>query len=287
MTSQAEGEVYRLEIERWRSAREASLRAPDGWLSLAGLFMLEEGEFRVGSGNGNRIVLPPSAPEELGTLFFAQGKGTLHLTTDAPVLVNGSPLAKSGPNGLADVELVDNSNGQAPTMVSVGSVSMNLHKFGNEVALRVRDCANPAIREFAGCRWYEIQPSYRVHGRLTRHDAPTSIPVNTSVQTEAAYQSVGVIEFELQGRPLTLVAAAASKATELFIILRDTTAGRETYGAGRYLYAEVDGAGNVTLDFNRAYNPPCALTHYATCSLPPKENLLPVAIEAGEQYLNR
>ena len=246
MTSQAEGEAYRLEIERWRSARDASLRAPDGWFSLVGLFSLQEGEYSLGSGADHHIVLPSSVPEVLGTLVFAEGKGTLRLATEAPVLVNGEPLE----TGVLDVTLVDNNKGRSPTVVSVGSVSMNLHKFGNEVALRVRDRTSPAIQEFTGCTWYEIQPSYRVRGHLSRLDAPMPIQVDTSVNTLADYENVGVIEFDLQGRPLTLLAAAASKPTELFIILRAPTAGRETYGAGRYLYAEVDGEGNVTLDFN-------------------------------------
>lgn len=278
--NQAEGEAYRLEIERWRTARDVGLRSPDGWLSLVGLYMLHEGEASVGSGSGNEIVLPPSAPEKLGSLVLSQGKGILHVTTNAPLLVNGAPLAQ----GMATVDLFDNSNGQTATVVTVGSLSMNLHKFGKEIALRVRDRTSQAIAEFAGCRWYAIQPEYRVRGHLTRQASPTPIEVSTSVDTLAEYQSVGVVKFELLGRPLTLLASAASKPTELFIILHDTTAGRTTYGAGRYLYADVDEAGNVTLDFNKAYNPPCAFTHYATCSLPPRENFLPVAIEAGELY---
>jgi uncharacterized protein (DUF1684 family) len=284
--SEAEGDGYRLQIEKWRKEREASLRAPDGWLSLVGLFMLTDDEYSVGSGNGNDIVLPPSAPQVLGSLSFQQGKTALALTRDVPggvaVLVNGEPLDAPANSGGHLVELHDNSNGR-PTIVKAGSVSFNVHKFGEDFALRVRDSASPAIQEFSGCSWYEIQPDHRLQGHLIRQRAPTPIAVPTSVKTVAEYQKIGAVEFELQGRPLQLLAAATSKPNEIFIILRDATAGRETYGAGRYLYAEVDEAGNVDLDFNKAYNPPCAFTPYATCSLPPAQNILPVAIEAGER----
>jgi uncharacterized protein (DUF1684 family) len=178
--------------------------------------------------------------------------------------------------------MVDNHAGRQPTLVKIGSVSFNLHRFGDEVALRVRDSASPAVQAFGGCAWYEIKLEYRVQGRLVRQDTPSVLTVNTSVNTLAQFQSVGTIEFELLGQPLRLLASAANKPDELFIILRDATAGQTTYGAGRYLYAPVDEAGNVLLDFNKAYNPPCAFTPYATCSLPPTENRLKVAVEAGE-----
>jgi uncharacterized protein (DUF1684 family) len=135
-----------------------------------------------------------------------------------------------------------------------------------------------------GCTWYEIKDDYRVQGHLLRQDSPTPVTVATSVKTAAQYQGVGIISFELLGMPLQLLASAATKPNELFIIFRDATAGRTTYGAGRYLYAPVDEDDIVTLDFNKAYNPPCTFTPYATCSLPPTQNILPVAIEAGERY---
>jgi uncharacterized protein (DUF1684 family) len=140
------------------------------------------------------------------------------------------------------------------------------------------------VQAFGGCEWYEVQREYCVVGQLVTAAAPTAVEVNTSVKTLAQYVSVGVVEFNLAGHALALLASATSKAGELFIIFRDTTAGRTTYGAGRYLYAPVDADGRVLLDFNKAYNPPCAFTAYATCSLPPAQNVLPVAVEAGERY---
>ena len=275
MMSDVEIMTYCQEIERWRKEREAALTAPDGWLSLAGLFMLADGVYMIGSSEANHIVLPPSAPAQVGTLAYQDGKATLNVTTETPVWVNDE--------WLRSVEMTDNRGGRTPTLVKVGSVSLNLHRFGDEIALRVKDSTNAAIGNFPGCKWYEVKPDYRVVGQLVRFEKPQVIQVTTAAKTVAPYQSVGVVEFELLGQPLRLVAAGTSKPTELFIILRDATSGRSTYGAGRYLYAPVDGADRVTLDFNMAYNPPCAFTPYATCSLPPAENVLRQAIEAGEQ----
>jgi uncharacterized protein (DUF1684 family) len=268
--------AYRQQIEAWRTARERALAAPDGWLSLAGLFILQKGEHRVGSGADNEIVLPQSAPAHLGTIRLAQGKVWLTVTAETPVRVDGVPVEH--------VELVDNSSGQQPTVVQVGSVSFFIHKFGNELAIRVKDSNHPAIQAFTGCKWFEIDPAYCVEGQLVRESSPAAIPVKTSVKTEAEYQSVGAVEFMLQGQSLRLLASATRKPEELFIIFRDGTAGRQTYGAGRYLYANVDETGKVVLDFNKAYNPPCAFTPYATCSLPPQANVLSFPIEAGERY---
>jgi uncharacterized protein (DUF1684 family) len=279
--NQAEEEAYRQQIVQWRKDREAALRAPDGWLSLTGLFMLEEGGvYRLGSNEANQIQLPPSAPAKLGTLSFNGGKATLQVSVNG----TGNPLVAVNGEAVTSVEMVDNHHGQRPTIVTTGSVSFNLHKFGDEVALRVRDSASPAIQEFEGCKWYEIKPEYRVAAKVVRRERPESITVTTSVKTAAQYASVGALEFELLGQPLTLLASLAGKPSELFIILRDATAGRSSYGAGRYLYAEIDGDGNAILDFNKAYSPPCAFTPYATCSLPPVQNILRVAIEAGELY---
>ena len=268
-------EIYRGQIEVWRAGRERALAAPDGWLSLVGLFPLADGEYTIGSGDHNQIILPESAPSQLGTLIYAAGKATLIVSADVLVTVNEREVQQ--------VEMLDNSKNRQPTLVRVGTLSLNLHRFGEEVALRVRDSQSPAIQEFKGCRWYPIKPEYCVQGRLMRQPAQP-VAVTTSVSTIAHYESVGAVSFEIMGKPLTLLAAGTSKADELFIIFRDATAGRTTYGAGRYLYAPVDAAGNVTLDFNKAYSPPCAFTPYATCSLSPAQNVLAVAIDAGELY---
>ena len=268
-------DTYRQQIEQWRAERERALAAPDGWLSLVGLYPLADREYSIGSSDHSDIVLPASAPAHLGSLSFRNGEATLHVTADVFVTVNEIEVRR--------VEMVDNYRGRQPTVVRVGTLSMNLHRFGSEVALRIRDNQSPTLREFGGCRWYPVQAKYRVQGQLLRRPVQ-AIAVTTSVKTQADYESVGEVVFELAGESLTLLAAGTSKPDELFIIFRDATAGTTTYSAGRYLYTPVDASGNVSLDFNKAYNPPCAFTPYATCSLPPAQNVLPVAVEAGELY---
>lgn len=261
--------------EQWRQEREAELRAADGWLALAGLHILGDGcRYMIGSAPGNEIVLPPSAPAHLGELLFAGGAAHLAVAAGQPVRIDGEALPSA--------HLVDNSGGRRPTLVTAGSVTFFVHHFGDEYALRVKDSANPAIRAFAGRRWYAVDPAWRVTGRFTPFAAEQAIPIGTVANTATIYRAAGVVDFVWGGRPLRLLAAAGSSPDVLWIVLRDATAKDETYAAARFLHPTVDAAGSVDLDFNRAINPPCAFTPYATCPLPPPENILDVRIEAGE-----
>ena len=269
-------------LEAKRRKRAEDLRAPDGWLSLTGLFELKDGEQSVGSNDAADVVLPKSAPDHLGTLTLNGKQVTLQIAAplepDTQVWVDGE-LARVGDQ----VTLADNGGSIAPTLVRVGSVSFFVHKYGVHLAIRIKDSQNPAIRDFAGFTWFEVKPEYRVHGIFVPHSAPQKVEVKTTVNTIAEYDSPGVVEFELHGQPLHLLVTSRS-GNKLSIILRDATSGNQTYPAVRFLTVEVDDANNADVDFNTAYNPPCALTPYATCPLPPRENILPVAIEAGEQY---
>lgn len=269
--------TYVAEIQVWRQAREEGLRAPDSWLALTGLFFLSDGVHSVGSGADCDVVLPASAPTRLGVLHFQDGHATLEVTTDVPVLADGAPIET--------LRLKDNRAG-APTLVTVGTVTFFIHHVGGQFAVRVRDSRNPAIAAFAGCEWFPVKPEYRVIGRLVRHPAPVDVPIKTVVQTATTYPSVGWVEFDLQGRALRLLARAGGP-DQLTFVLRDATAGAETYGQARFLSADLLAGDQVVMDFNKAYNPPCAFTPYATCPLPPSENILPVRIEAGERYPHR
>jgi uncharacterized protein (DUF1684 family) len=262
-------------VQQWRQEREAELAAADGWLSLAGLFLLGDGcRYTIGSAPGNDIVLPPSAPAHLGELLFADSAAHLAVAAGQPVRIDGEALPGA--------RLVDNTGGRQPTLVTAGSVTFFIHHFGDEYAVRVKDSANPAIGAFAGRRWYAVKPEYRAAGRFTPFAAEQSIPIGTVANTATIYRAVGVVDFTLGGCPLRLLAATGRSPDALWIVLRDATAKDETYGAARFLHPTVDAAGNVDLDFNRAVNPPCAFTPYATCPLPPPENILGVRVEAGE-----
>lgn len=274
--SDADPVAYITEIEAWRRQREADLRTPDGWLSLTGLYVLGEGTYTVGSDLASDVVLPASAPTRLGEIAFHAGEALLTITTDAAVLVDGVPLRSA--------QLIDNAGGRRPTLVTEGTVSFFIHRFGNQHAVRVKDSTNPAIAAFEGRRWFPVQPQYRVQGEFTPFADPYEVQIGTVVNTASTYRSIGAVAFELGGHKLQLLASAGGAPNQLFFVLRDATAGVETYGAARFLTTDVAPDGSVDLDFNKAYNPPCAFTPYATCPLPPRDNILPVRIAAGELY---
>lgn len=270
------GAEYIAQIETWRMQREADLRAPDSWLSLAGLFVLRPGYNTIGSAQTNDVVLPVSAPAELGLIEFRDGQASLNVTTTASVFVDGE-LAQQ-------VALVDNANHKTPTLVTVGDVSFFVHTFSDQHAIRVKDRANPLIKAFAGCEWFAVKPAYRVQGKFVPHTTPRAIPIKTTVNTATQYKSVGTVEFELNGQTHSFAAQDYGIPNQLAIVFRDATSGQQTYGPARFLSVDVDAEGNAVVDFNKAYNPPCAFSPYATCPLPPRENILTVPIEAGERY---
>lgn len=269
--------VYIEEIEAWRKKRETDLRAPDSWLSLAGLFELSDSEHRIGSADDNDIILPKSAPAHVGRITFKDNQASLHINPGVPVLVDGKAVSEA--------VLIDNDDGaRTPTLATTGSITFFVHKYGRQhFGIRIKDSQNSSITDFSGCVWYEVKPDYRVRGRFVAHKEAQPVEVSTTVNTIAEYQSPGVLQFELHGRALQILVTSRS-GNKLHLLLRDATSGKTTYGAVRFLSVDVDDEGNVDLDFNKAYNPPCAFTPYATCPLPPRENILPIAIEAGEIY---
>ena len=272
------GASYEQELEEWKAKRLASLKSEDGWLSLIGLFWLKEGENRFGSGPLNEIVLPEDkAPAQAGTLRLAAGKVTLEAKPGSGV--------KSGGQEVSTLELKSDEDG-APTPLELGSLSFHIVKRGDKLGLRVRDRANPARAEFKGTDYYPAERKWVVNARFEPFDPPKRVPILNVLGMETEETAPGALAFEVGGREYRLQALKEKGEEQLFIIFADQTSGKETYGAGRYLYADPPGAdGRVTLDFNRAYSPPCAFTRYATCPLPPAENRLPLRIEAGEKYI--
>lgn len=274
----APGASYEQELEQWKAKRLASLKSEDGWLSLIGLFWLKEGENRFGSDPTYEIVLPDGkAPQHAGTLRLAAGKVTLEANPEAKVTSEGRPVAT--------LELKSDEGG-APTMLEMGSLSFNVVKRGDRLGLRVRDRESPARAEFKGTDYYPAERRWVVNARFEPYQPPKRVPILNVLGMETEETSPGALAFEVDGRPYKLEALKEQGSEQFFIIFADQTNNKETYGAGRYLYADPPGAdGRVTLDFNRAYSPPCAFTRYATCPLPPPQNRLALRVEAGERYL--
>jgi uncharacterized protein (DUF1684 family) len=274
----APGASYEQELEQWKAKRLANLKSEDGWLSLIGLFWLKEGENKFGTDLMNDIVLPEGKSRALaGTLRLASGKVTLEAEPVAKITTQGQPVTT--------LELKSDEDGE-PTVMEMGSLSFHVVKRGERLGLRVKDRENPARAAFKGTDYYPADRKWVVGARFEPYQPPKQVPIHNVLGMETEETSPGTLAFEVDGHPYKLEALKEKGEEQFFIIFKDQTSGKETYPAGRYLYADPPGAdGRVTLDFNRAYSPPCAFTPYATCPLPPKQNHLPLRVEAGERYL--
>jgi uncharacterized protein len=269
----ADQAAYQAEIESWRRRMDESLRADRGWLTLAGLFWLNPGTNRFGASPDNDIVLPAgSAPAHAGSFTFDAGTATLHAAA-AGVAVNGQPITTARLHSDADA---------APDLVTIGDLIMLVIQRGDRHAIRLWDRRSPARTAFTGRRWYPVDESYRLSARFVAHDPPQRLPVPNILGETEQRLSPGYAIFALGGHEYSL--DAVTEGDELFFIFRDQTAGDTSYPAGRFLKAAFPQKAMITLDFNRAYSPPCAFSAFATCPLPPLRNHLPLRIEAGELY---
>jgi uncharacterized protein len=269
-------EAYRAEVRKWRSDREARLRADGGWLTVAGLFWLKEGENRFGTEAGADIVLPKgSAPGTAGVFELKGERVIATLKPGASGRVSGQPVT-------GVVALRPDTSGPSDVL-EMGDLTLNVIERGGRYGIRLKDRKNAARKTFTGLKWFDIKEDYRIEARWVPHAKPKPVEVPNVLGQIEAMPSPGYAEFTLAGTVVRLDAVLEGPdAEELFIIFRDQTSGKETYGAGRFLYAELPKGGKVVLDFNKAYSPPCAFTPYATCPLPPRQNRLPVRVEAGE-----
>ncbi|HLN81111.1 MAG TPA: DUF1684 domain-containing protein [Thermoanaerobaculia bacterium] len=267
---------YRAEIEKWRADRVGRLTADDGWLSVVGLSWLEEGENSLGSAPSNRIVLPAgSAPERLGTVRLASGKAMLTVGPGATVTHDGKPVKT--------IDLASDADGE-PTVLRHGTLTFYVIRRGDRLGMRVKDSAAAARKSFHGIDGYPIDPTWRLPARFVAYQPKKSIPIPNVLGNVTQEPSPGAVVFSIRGKEYRLDAVEEAGEEDLFLIFGDRTNGTETYGAGRFLYApKPDADGKTVVDFNRAYNPPCAFTAYATCPLPPPQNRLPIAVTAGEK----
>jgi uncharacterized protein (DUF1684 family) len=250
--------TYQSEIAEWRKQRQAALKADGGWLSVAGLFWLKEGSNTLGTGGANDIVLPVG-PATFGVLELHQG----HVR-----VTQGAPARELKPD--------------SDDVLQVDRLSLFVIKRGERFGIRLKDPDSEYRRNFHGLEYFPASESYRITARFVSE--PKKIPIlNVLGQTEDS-DCPGYAVFRLAGQELKLYPILEEPgAKQLFYIFKDQTSGKETYGAGRFFYSDMPRDGKVILDFNKAYNPPCSFTPYATCPLPPPENRLPVRVEAGEK----
>jgi len=266
------GQDYAASIARWRADREARLMADNGWLTVAGLHWLKEGDNTVGSGPGVAIALPPAAPKLVGIITVRNGK--TNFTPKSPVLYKGVPL-KSALDLKPDTE-------PNYDILSVGRVNFYAIKREDRLGVRVKDNDNPARKQFAGLQWYPVDPSWRIRAKFVPWDKPHTVTFETEVGVKEQDESPGYVTFNKNGKEYRM--EPVKDGDSLWFVMRDATSGKTTYGASRFLYIDAPKNGYVDLDFNRAESPPCAFTPYATCPLPPPQNRLTLAVIAGEMY---
>ncbi len=264
---------YLAEIEAYRAEREEELRAADGWLTVVGLHWLSAGSSTVGSAPESDIVLPGSAPARVGIIGVEDETVRLSLAPGVAATLDGEERTEA-------LLRVPDADGRHA--VQLGDVSFHLVRRGSRLGLRVRDRNSHVRRSFKGLEWFGIEPSSRVIAKFVVE--PAKVPVANVIGLIHEYDSPGYVTFTFDGGEARLRPVyETAEMGDLFFIFRDATSGRATYPAGRFLHTPLPENGEVVVDFNRAYSPPCAFTEHATCPLPPQENWLDVAIEAGEK----
>jgi uncharacterized protein (DUF1684 family) len=266
---------YAKEVEKWRSEREARLKTEMGWLTVAGLFWLKEGVNTVGGGESFKVRLTDNFKQgKFGEIEFKEGKAVLKVEKGIDAQADGKPIA--GP-----IELVSDEKGK-PTEIRTGTQTFYLIKREERTGIRLKDSNSEARRNFKGLHWFPVDESYKVTARLEPFPEPKELKVPNVLGGFFKMKSMGLLKFTVAGKEGTLQPVEEDDGT-LFLIFADGSNQTETYASGRFLYADKPVNGEVVLDFNKAENPPCAFTPYATCPLPPPGNKLEMEIKAGEK----
>ncbi len=259
--------AHRAEIAQWQEKRLERLKAEDGWLSLIGLFWLNEGE--------NVISLPSAGSP---TLKLTRHGAAVTLEPNANAMtIDNKPVS-------APVELHNDAEPNGPTIVQMGSVRFQVIKRGEKYGLRVKDAQAQTRTHFEGLDYFPTDPKWRVEARYEPYDPVKKIPITDVTGMTSDSIAPGALVFTVDGKEYRIDPVLEEGTDDLFIIFKDATSRDETYQPGRYLYAAKPGPdGKTVIDFNKAYNPPCSFTSFATCPLPPPQNKLPFRIEAGEK----
>lgn len=269
---------YEDEILKWRAERQARLTSDEGWLTVAGLFWLEPGENRFGSAPGNAIQLPSgSAPPQAGVFTLDEAGGEIRVAAapGTPLTCSGNPVEKM---------VVKSDDGGAPDILALNDLRLFVIKRSKGYAVRMRHLNAPARKSFTSIDYFPIDRDWCVDARFVAYDPPKPVSIANVTGTVDTMLAPGYVEFERGKRKFRLEPMLEEpESDELFFIFSDETNGEETYPAGRFLYAALPVEGRIVLDFNRAYNPPCAFTDFATCPLPPPQNQLRVRVTAGEK----
>jgi uncharacterized protein len=267
--------AYEQDVLEWRAGRLERLLAPTGYLTQIGLHWLEQGTYTFGSDPDNDIVVPATFASRIGEFEVSDADVRLVVEEGVEVLNEGQPVT--------DIVMLPDTSGTA-VMVSHQSLSWMVIERGGKLAIRIRDFEHPFVEDFGPLAYYEIDPALRVTAQLELYDEPRTITVDTVIEGFQQYPvAPGVASFELDGRTFELEPTLSGD--QLFFVFGDETNRGETYGAGRFVYADSPGDdGVLILDFNKSYSPPCAFNDFSTCPIASPRNRLPIRIEAGEKF---
>ena len=261
---------YHASQEAWRVTREATLTADDGWLTMSALHFLREGPNSFGASPLNDLVLP-EGPELAGDFVLRDHKVFLRAAAGQTLAVNAEPVTEAR---LYPTEGTRQN-------LTIGDITLWVHYSGDRLAVRVSDPNSEIRGSFTGLKWFPIDERYRVSGRFVPHDQPLTVNLPNILGDIETFTSHGSVVMTVNGHETSMLPMTSED--RLWFIFRDLTSGTETYPAARFLYADApDEGGWTTVDFNQAYNPPCAFNPHTTCPLPPEPNRLDVRIEAGE-----
>jgi len=273
--------AYVKTIQDWRTTVGTNLKRDNGWLTLAGRYVMKPGVNTIGAATGSDILLPKGVgPDKLGQVII-DGKMIVLKLNDG-ITMKG----KEGEFKGERVLLTDSSNRD---WVTLGRMSFHVIERKGTYVLRLADNESEVRKQFAGRNWYDVNESYKVQAKYVPYPPGRTIQIIDIIDEVHDTASPGYLEFTLNGQTMRLDATGDPDDKELFVILKDQTAGKGTYNSGRFLVVEwpqsvrKDG-GAVTIDFNKTYNPPCAFSEFTTCPLPPKQNQLKTKLEAGEKY---
>jgi uncharacterized protein (DUF1684 family) len=263
------------EVRQWDSTRIAELKAENGWLNLAGLYFLPVGKSSFGSGEQAVIKFPKRTIPGLAGYFEVTDQSVSIVTNkNIKVTINGKPVQQA---------VLFHKDSASTRDVYYGSLKWSIIQRDGKFAIRLRDLQSETIKSFKGIERYPIDSSWLIKAVFRENVTPVFIPITNVLGVTSNQLSPGKLIFTLGGKQYTLDALDGGK-DELFIIFGDETNGVETYPSGRYIYIKRPAPDEITyIDFNKAYNPPCAFTDYATCPLPPKQNILLIAVTAGEK----
>ena len=267
---------YFKSINRWQSQRVATLTSPDGFLTLVGLPWLKEGQNNMGSASNNDALFPEYLPPKIGMIEV--GAEGIYLTIEPGV------SAMIADTAVTHTQLLTDADPSGPTIIHMGSVSWFVIKRGDALGIRIRDSQSKRRLEFKEVGRFPLNEAWVVEGTFQPYEEPRLVPIPTILGTQEEMVSPGTVALTIHGKEIKLVALKSQNPEQLFLIIADETSGKETYGGGRFLMSEpVDENGRVIVDFNKATNPPCAFSPYATCPRPPAENRLAFPIQAGEK----